>query len=183
MSLAEPYWVWLSECKSGKYEPFLIQLILLLFVHPHGPWMVSVLDDCGQHHWQREPQCQGQEFSVSGCVADCQLIEGMTSNLLESNSSLILSLKKATGDSFDSYNQYFECYAKHFLGHVASFLVTVWWEGWGNGPKTSGSIGFLLSRCVWPCLSWVWGVVNGTAEEHWWKHFPRAISGCLICPH
>lgn len=111
----------MAQCKSGKYEPFLIQLILLLFVHPHGPWMVSVLDDCGQHHWQREPQCQGQEFSVSGCVADCQL-EGMASNLLESNSSLILSLKKATGVSFDSSNQCFECYAKHFFGSCGQFL-------------------------------------------------------------
>ena len=106
----------MAQYKSGKYEPFPIQLILLLFVHPHGPWIVSVLDDCGQHHWQ------GQEFSVLGCVADCQLIEGMASNLLECHSSLILSLKKATGVSFDSYSQCFECYAKHFFGSCGQFL-------------------------------------------------------------
>lgn len=51
---------------------------------------------------RENPSYQGQELLVSGCVAVCQLIEGMTSNLLESNSGLILSLKKATGDSFDS---------------------------------------------------------------------------------
>jgi hypothetical protein len=62
-----------------------------------------MLDDC---IFDTEPQCQGQEFSGSGYAACCQLVEGMASDLFESNPSLVLSFMKAAGVSFGSYSQY-----------------------------------------------------------------------------
>lgn len=126
-----------TDCSSD-----VSQVIQLNLVTSSSTW---VLDSTTVRWWHFDTMSGIGTFSLRLCC--CLPVNWGYGLQSESNPSQVLSFMKATVVSFDGCNQYLSLIVCPTFFWVTE-SGTVWWEDWGDGPMTSGSIGLLPCALV-----------------------------------